>query len=300
MVTRVDRSHFAGIIPPLVTPFTADGDIEEKAFRSEIEYMSQFPLRGIAVGGSTGEGASLSPDETASLVRLAREDVSDDRIVIAGVITTSTRDAVDRGRRAAEAGADALLVTPPIYNTASADALVDFYAEIWESVRLPIVLYNVVRSTPLTPAITARLTEVPGVMATKESSAGTLETLDQIVRDLGDKIAVTWAQDELMVPGYLLGAVGSISAINAVLPGHSCRALAAVRAGNLGEAMHLHRQMADVGYSFVGADKPALVKAAISAQGRQAGVARRPFLPPSPDVEAAIERAVRRAGVAAS
>lgn len=88
-----------------------------------------------------------------------------------------------------------------------------------------------------------------------------------------------------MVPGYVLGAVGSISAINAVMPGQSVQAFEAVQRGDLRTAALLHRQLTSVARLFVGPNKPARVKAAINVQGRSGGYARRPFVPVSPEVE---------------
>jgi 4-hydroxy-tetrahydrodipicolinate synthase len=285
MSKMLTKNDVFGIIPPLVTPFTKDGAIDQASFISELHYAAEFEIHGVAVGGSTGEGQSLSPEECAGLVRIARAELSDELPVIAGIITTNTRDAVRRAILAGSAGASAVMVTPPIYGSCSQDGLFGFYSEICEGGGLPVVLYNVVSGSPLTPQVTTHLAEIPGVIATKESSAGSLETLDLLLRDLSDRLAVTWAQDELMVPGYALGAVGSISAINAVLPYHSVRAFDAVRAGDLQSAVRLHRQLTAVARLFVGPNKPALVKAAINLQGRSAGFARRPFIPPSPEVE---------------
>lgn len=294
VTSHLSKDDVVGIIPPVVTPFTEQGEIDPKAFVSELHYTAQFAIHGVAVGGSTGEGQSLSPEEVAGLVTIARAQLIAELPVIAGVITTNTRDAVLRARLAGEAGASAVMVTPPIYGSCSEEGLLGFYSEIWKGAGLPIVLYNVVSGSPLTPRLTARLAEIPGVIATKESSAGTLETLDVLLRDLSGRIAVTWAQDELMVPGYTLGAVGSISAINAVLPDHSVRAFEAVRVGDLHTAVQLHRQLTAVARLFVGPNKPALVKAAINAQGRSGGLARRPFVPPSQEVDRRLQECLQQ------
>ena len=105
---------YEGIIPPIVTPFTASGEIDEEKIRREMEICLDAGADGISVGGSTGEGPTLRDEELTQLIKIAREYVKEgsDKTVVCGIMRTCTRDAVRAGKTAKEAGADAIMVTP--------------------------------------------------------------------------------------------------------------------------------------------------------------------------------------------
>ena len=165
--------------------------------------------------------------------------------------------------------------------------------------QIPVILYNVIVGNPLTPTVTARLCDIPGIIGIKESTAGNLDTLDLLLRNVSDRISVMWGLDELMVPACAFGAAGSrIAALNAVLPDHSVRALEAVHAGDLGTAVQLQHEMTGVVRAFVGPNKMAQVKAAINLQGRSGGYARRPYVPVGPEIERRLRESLEAAGCA--
>ncbi|MGH9022958.1 MAG: dihydrodipicolinate synthase family protein, partial [Acidimicrobiia bacterium] len=119
--------------------------------------------------------------------------------------------------------------------------------------------------------------DIPGVIGVKEGGGGTLDTLGQLIETVGDRIAVTWSQDFLLFPGFALGAVGSLGAMDSVLPGHTVDTFRAVEQGDLETARKIHHGVARVARAAYGASFPAGVKAAINLQGRKAGQPRRPY-----------------------
>ena len=139
---------YEGIIPPIVTPFTASGEIDEEKIRREMEICLDAGADGISVGGSTGEGPTLRDEELTQLIKIAREYVKEgsDKTVVCGIMRTCTRDAVRAGKTAKEAGADAIMVTPTAYNVLvpNAEGMFDFYNTISEEVQLPTIIYNVI------------------------------------------------------------------------------------------------------------------------------------------------------------
>jgi 4-hydroxy-tetrahydrodipicolinate synthase len=173
----ITKTDVRGIMPPLYTPFTEEGDLDPAAFRREVQMMRELPITGVVVGGSTGEGHALSIDELAELCRIAIDEVGGSMPVIARIITTTTRDAIARGRAARDAGVGGTMVTPPIYQNPDAAAMIDYYSQIRAQVGLPVIIYNVLPHAPVTPEVTRRLADQEVVIATKESAGGSLHCL---------------------------------------------------------------------------------------------------------------------------
>jgi 4-hydroxy-tetrahydrodipicolinate synthase len=225
------------------------------------------------------------------------EEAGDQVPVIAGVLCTSTRDAVGRAKRAAAAGAAAVLATPAYYFAPSDEGIFSHYLAIWEEAGLPLLVYNALPHVPIRPPLMERIADIPGVIGVKEGLGGNLDTLGQLIESVGDRIAVTWSQDNLLFPGFALGAVGSLGAMDAVLPGHSVETFRAVQQGDLETARKIHRGVARVARAAYSASFPAGVKAAINLQGRRVGQPRRPYRTITRNEEQRIADALAAAGV---
>jgi 4-hydroxy-tetrahydrodipicolinate synthase len=172
------------------------------------------------------------------------------------------------------------MVTPPVYQICSDDGMYDFYATIHKESGLPIVVYNVLTFAPVTPALMRRMaanTKETGLIATKESIGGSLETLTELLDTIGDKISVTWAHDWLLYPGLAIGATGSISGAAALLPRHCLAMWNAIQSGDIARAQELHFAVTDVCSQISRYNWPAGVKACINLQGRKVGPCRAPF-----------------------
>jgi 4-hydroxy-tetrahydrodipicolinate synthase len=297
MHTVLTSKDVRGIISPLVTPFDEREDVDLPAFRQEAQYVLQFGVSGLLVGAATGEGYSLTPDESAAVYEAAVEEAGGRVPVIAGILCTSTRDAVGRAKRAAAAGAAAVLATPVYYFPPSDDGIYSHYLALWEETGLPVVVYNSLPHTPIRPPLMERLADIPGVIAVKEGMGGDLDTLAQLIEAVGDRIAVTWSQDFLLFPGFALGAVGSLGAMDSVLPGHSVETFRAVEQGDLETARKIHHGVAGVARAAYAASFPAGIKAAINLQGRRAGQPRRPYRTITSKEQQRIADALAAAGV---
>ncbi len=294
---RLTKDDIRGCFPPVVTPFSEDEGIDFEAFRRELRYHLDQGVSGFLVAGATGEGYALTPDEVASLYRAAVEEVAGRVPILGGIIATSTRDAVKRAQHAREAGCDGVLATPVIYFSPGNDGMIDYYAAIWNEVGLPIVAYNSIPRSPLTPALVERLVEIPGIIAVKQGAGGTLDELGEMIDAVGDRIAITWSQDYMLFAGYAMGAVGTLGGMDATLPGHVIRLREAVERGDLATARQLHHTISAVARAVGATDFPAGIKAAINMQGRPVGRARRPYLPVVAEQESRIRRALWAAGV---
>jgi 4-hydroxy-tetrahydrodipicolinate synthase len=281
-----------GIIPPTTTPFDADGAIDEGAVRAQVRWLLEAGVHGLAVGGSTGEGQTLDQDEVRRLVGLVAEEAAGAVPVIAGIIVDSTRDAVRRGEAVSGLGVAALQVTPVHYLfRPDDDAMLGHFRAIDEATGLPIVIYNVVPWSYLSPALLCRIMrEVPGVIGVKQS-AGDLKLLADLMIAAPAGSRIFSAVDALLYPSFALGAHGSIAAILSAAPRACVELWDAVQRGDHGSAHDLHRRLLPLWNAMVGDNLPACTKHAQILQGCPGGHPRAPM----PAASAAQQRAIRAA-----
>lgn len=287
-----------GVVPPLVTPFDAAGEMDEVALRSEVRFLLAAGVHGLSLGGSTGEGALLSDDELERGIQILSEEAGGRCPLICGIIRNSTRDAVRAAIRVKEAGADALMVTPTFYHGTDARGNFSFYQDLSDAVDLPIIIYNVIAQNPITPEMMLDLLRIRNVSGIKQSVGG-MHGFNAMVSACGDCTKVYGAQDDMLVFDYLLGATGSISAILTVFPELCVQQWDAVQAGRLDEALEIHFRLLPV-WQLVGCSGmafPGRVKKLLELLGRKGGYPRKPILEPEPDVTAQLRQALEQAGL---
>lgn len=288
---------FAGILPPMVTPFTPDEEVDEAALREEVQVLLAAGVHGLAVGGSTGEGHTLTIEESCRIARTVHDEAGDRVPVIAGIIQDSTRAVIRYGQALREVGVDALQITPVHYLFAPTEAgTVAYYERIGREVGLPIVVYNVVPWNTISPETLLRLAEIEQVVGVKQSGGDMHKLAELLVHGRG-RLRIFTAVDDLLFPSFLLGVDGAIAAILTVLPDLAVRLWDACQTGQYDVARALHERMVPVWRALNHADMSARTKAAIGLRGRRVGQARHPLLPVTPDVEAEIAAALKQAGV---
>ena len=286
-----DRIH--GIIPPTTTPFDADGEIDYAAARAQVRFMIEQGAHGIAVGGSTGEGHTLDAEEFRRLLAETTEEAAGRIPVIAGIITDSTRDAVRRGKAVADLPVAALQVTPVHYLfRPTDDAMLQHFRTLAEETEKPVIIYNVVPWSYLSPALLCRImAEVPGVVGVKQS-AGDLKLVADLMLMKRPQDLVLSAVDALLYPSFALGCEGSIAAILAAAPRACVELWDAVQAGDHARALDLHRRLLPLWNAMVGDNLPACTKFVQTLQGCPAGLPRAPMPPATAAQQAAIRRAL--------
>ena len=289
-----------GIVPPLTTPFDEREELDEATLRAEARYLiEEAHVHGLAVGGSTGEGHTLSTDELRRAVGAVAEEARGRAPVIAGIIVDSTRQAVERARAVADLDVAALQVTPVHYLFRPSDEMmVRHFATIVDRVGLPVIIYNVVPWTYCAPSLLVRIMrEVPGVIGVKQS-AGDMKLMADLLLALDGRGLVMSAVDALLYPSFCLGAHGAIAAILAAAPELCVQLWETVQAGDHSEALALHNRLLVIWNAITGDNLPANVKTALALQGRPAGLPRSPMDPSSPQQRQAIQEALTRAGLA--
>lgn len=291
-----------GIVPPLTTPFTQDGDVRADLLAAEVKYLiEEAGVHGIAVGGSTGEGHTLSAEELRQVVGTA-VDAAQGRVpVIAGVIVDSTRQALERAAALADLPVAAYQVTPVHYLFRPDDnGLYHYFADIAQRVSAPVIIYNVVPWVYCSPDLLVRIiTGVDGVLGVKQS-AGDLKLMADLLLKLGGKGLVMSAVDALLYPSFVLGAKGATAAILAAVPELCVQLWNAVQVGDHAQALRVHQQLLIIWNAMTGENLPANVKTVLELQGREAGFPRAPMPGSTAHQQTALQTSLRQTGVLAS
>jgi 4-hydroxy-tetrahydrodipicolinate synthase len=304
-VAPTTRPVLRGAFTALVTPFTADGAVDEAAFRRLVRWQILAGIDGLVPCGTTGESPTLDTHERegliAATVEVTRERASRDRVrVVAGTGTNDTAATIRATRRAAELGADAALVVAPYYNRPDGRMLEAHFRAVADEGDLPIVVYNVPSRTGANVDADTflRLAEHPRVIAVKEAS-GNLDQIARICRDRPPDVAVLAGDDAWTLPILAMGGDGVVSVASNEIPGELVALCAAARAGDWEAARRVHERWLPLFQAnFRGAPNPVPAKAALVLMGLlETDMVRAPLLPIDPDGRAAMAVTLRGLGL---
>jgi 4-hydroxy-2-oxoglutarate aldolase len=274
--------QFHGVLGPVTTPFGANGDVDVAAFRKNLEAHIAAGLDGVVVNGSTGEAALLDESERDLLLETARTSVGQERLVIAGTGAESTRLTIDRARRAAAHGSDAVLVVAPHYygDKMSAAALKAHYECVADESPIPVLLYNIPKYMHfrLEPELVQQLAGHENILGMKDS-AGDLECLARYVQVQDDGFSVLTGHGGTWHQALALGVRGGILAVALFAPELTLAVRDATKAGKTSEAAELQNRLTPLALQIVGKLGVAGVKAALDVIGLRGGLTRLPLLP---------------------
>ncbi|MCX5970173.1 MAG: dihydrodipicolinate synthase family protein, partial [Coprothermobacterota bacterium] len=210
-----------GILPALVTPFLAGGDIDWEALAFNLHAYNQISLAGYVVLGTSGEFPFLNDGERAQLIECVRSQAAPGKIVVAGVGAESTAETIRRGREAASLGVDAALVLPPHYfkGSMSEVALERHFRTVADALTIPLLIYNMPANTGLnlSAALVKRLADHPRIIGLKDSG-GNLTQLEEVIEGVPDCFSVFTGAGSLLFPALAMGANGAILAVANVFP----------------------------------------------------------------------------------
>jgi 4-hydroxy-2-oxoglutarate aldolase len=284
-----------GIILPVPTPFT-DGRVDLDRFRDNVERWmawegSAVPggpdllrLTGILVAGSNGEAPLLEQDEVDALTEQARRVVPADRLLLVGTTRESTPGAVAAAQRAAERGADAVLVGAPAYfrGQLTPEAMVGHFEAVAAAIPIPLVLYSVPKFTgfEIPTGVVKRLASHPMVAGLKDSGSDTARIIDIMAGDHpveGDGFRVMAGNANVFYPALACGAAGGILAVACVVPGLACALMAAWAANDQDAARRIQKRITPLARAVTAQHGIAGLKAALDSIGLYGGPPRAPL-----------------------
>jgi 4-hydroxy-tetrahydrodipicolinate synthase len=300
-----DPHSLRGALTALVTPFAADGRVDEAAFARLVAWQVLAGIDGIVPVGTTGEAPTLSADERDRLIEIALTVVAErspeTRIpVVAGTGTNDTRASIQATRRAAALGADAALVVAPYYNRPDQRMLDAHFRAIADEGDLPIVVYNVPSRTGSNVEADTflRLAEHPRIVAVKEAS-GNLEQIAVLCRDRPRDVAVLSGDDVATLAVLAMGGDGVVSVASNQIPREMVALCAAVRGLEWAAARSIHeRWLPLLQANFQGGPNPVPAKAALVAMGLlERDDVRAPLLPLADDARSRLIGLLRALGL---
>ncbi|HTX71615.1 MAG TPA: 4-hydroxy-tetrahydrodipicolinate synthase [Rectinemataceae bacterium] len=275
--------QIAGLGVAVATPFISSvggtPELDLPGFRRLVRHIRDGAADFLVALGSTGEAATLTPEERDAVIRAAREECGS-MLLVVGTGTNATASSVDFSLRAAALGADAFLVVVPYYNKPQPSGIEAHFRAVADAApELPIVAYNVPGRTGinLTPRDLARLWTIPQVVAVKESS-GNLAQIGEIARTLPEGKTLLSGDDALALPAIAVGARGLVSVVGNVLPAETKALIDAAMAGRMDEARRLHYRLLPLMDALFLETNPAPLKAALELAGIASGAVRLPLV----------------------
>lgn len=299
MAASTIRLH--GTITALVTPFDDGGAIDVRALTRLVEWQVSCGVDGLAPCGTTGEGATLDAREHAQVIETVARAAGGRVPVVAGCGTNDTRRTIEAARRAADAGAGALLVVSPYYNKPNRSGMLAHYEAVARATELPLVVYNVPGRTGqnLGAPLMLELARIPGVIAVKEA-AGSVEQVAELLAARPAGLAVLSGDDPLVLPSMALGADGVISVVSNEAPAEMAALTRAMAAGDLERARELHFRLLPLMRVNFLESNPVPVKTALAMLGRCGGRLRAPLGPPEEPTRVRVGEALAAAGLLAT
>lgn len=289
-----------GVIPALVTPFAADGAIDEAATRRNIELMLDAGCHGVLIGGCTAEFWALTMQERVDVVRIAADALKGRGTLIAGTGAIRTEDAIALTQAAKDAGADGALVLPPYFVQPSHDDIVAHFQAISDAVAIPLMLYNIPQCTTnaITPELASRLADVPNVVAIKESS-GNWGNFQRTLLAVQERLRVFCGPSSAFgVPATAMGAVGHIDCFPNVCAAPMVRMWQEAEAGRMEAARTTQEFCVKLTDLFVseGRNLYCATKSAMNMLGLPGGYPRLPLRPLPAASEASLRRGMAALG----
>jgi len=288
---------FSGSIVAIVTPFS-NGKFDEKAMADLIEFHIANGTHGIVPCGTTGESATLTPEEHERVVAITVEVVNKRIPVIAGTGSNSTDEAITFTKHAKAVGADGALLITPYYNKPTQEGLFRHFEAVAKAVDLPQILYNIPGRTSINmlPATTARLSQIPSIVGIKEGS-GSLQQVSEIIHLSKQDFLVLSGDDPLTLPMMALGGKGVITVTANVAPADMAHMVSAALKKDYEQARKIHYKLTPLFSALFLETNPIPVKAALAMMGKMSEEVRLPLTLLADEYRPKLREALQQAGV---
>lgn len=270
---------FNGAGVAIVTPFHEDGSINYDAFEELIEFQIQNGTDAIIVCGTTGESSTLTHEEHLDVIRFCAKKVNGRIPVIAGTGSNCTQTAIYLSTEAEKFGVDGLLLVTPYYNKATQNGLFEHFKAVADSVKLPIILYNVPSRTGcnILPQTAVRLcSEVENIVGIKEAS-GNISQIAKLASLAQGQVDIYSGNDDQIVPILSLGGKGVISVMSNVAPRQTHEICAKFFAGDIAGSCAEQLRTIELYDALFCEVNPIPVKTALNMMGKNAGPNRMPL-----------------------
>lgn len=295
----IDRTRYRGSMTALVTPFNGAGAFDEKAFRDLVDWQIDSGTTCVVPTGTTGESATLSHAEHRIVIEVCIDQTKGRVPVMAGAGSNNTIEAVALAQHGEQAGADSLLVVSPYYNKPNQRGLYEHYAAIARSVSIPIFVYNipgrsVIDVTPETMGRLAR--DFDNIIGVKDAVGDMARVSEQRITCGKDFVQLS-AEDATSLGYNAHGGVGAISVTANVAPKLCAEFQNSMLAGDYAKALEYQDRLMPLHTALFLEPGVAGAKYALSKLGRIENVLRSPIMPVEAATAAAIDDAMRHAGL---
>ncbi len=260
---------FQGTITAIITPFTEDGKLDERALRKLVVFQIENQIDGIVPCGTTGEGSTLEGDEHEKVIEIVIEGAKDKVPVIASTGSNFTREAIEMTKWAAKAGADASLQICPYYTKPTQEGLYKHFSAIADAVDIPIIIYNIPGRTAVnleTSTLVRLVKEYPNIVGVKEAS-GNIAQMMEVITNLPQNFTVLSGDDNLTFPLMALGGKGVISVASNLIPQEMHKLTEHGLNGRLEKAKKMHYRLLPLFQAIFIETNPIPIKAAMAMKG---------------------------------
>ena len=292
------KTIFQGMATAMVTPMDAQGAIDYEAMGRFIDWQIDSGINALVVMGTTGENATIEPEDQTRVIRFAVERTAGRIPVIAGTGTNNPEHVLRNTREACRVGADAVLVVTPYYNKATQNGLIKHFYTVADASTVPVIVYNVPGRTGVNiqPKTLAALAEHPNIVGIKEAS-GNMAQMVEMAALCGDKVDIYSGEDALTVPMMAMGAKGTISVLSNVVPAQSVAMTDACLAGDYRTAAAWQCRLLPLVNALFSEVNPIPAKAATAALGFGEDVLRLPLTPMEEGTRAKLFEEMRKLGL---
>jgi len=298
-VIALELSFLRGSYPPLVTPFRA-GEVDLDAYASLVEHQIAGGSHGITVNGTTAEPSTLTLEERDRLVRVAVE-VTNARVpVVAATGSQSHAETVWLTERAADAGADAVLIVTPYYVKPPQRGLVEYYRDLGARTELPLLVYHIPGRTvvDVPPETLEAIADAAPTFVGLKHAVNDLGYVTDVRRRLGDDLRIFVGLEELSLPMLAVGATGMMNAVGNVAPAEIAALYEAVACGDLDGARKRHDALFELNRAVFWDTNPTPIKYLMHRLGLlPTNEHRLPMMPATPELEAQLDALIERTGL---
>ncbi len=289
------KTIFKGAGVALVTPMNNDGSVNYETLENLIEFQIKNGTDAIISCGTTGESATLSPEERKKVIKFTIEKAGGRIPVIAGTGSNNTEAALKSSLEAEQLGADGLLIVTPYYNKTSQEGLIKHYTYIADKVKTPIILYNVPSRTGVNikPETYFELSKHNNICAAKEAS-GDISQVAKIKALCGNNLDLYSGNDDQIVPLLSLGGIGVISVFSNICPQECHNLVKEYLEGNTAKSTEIQIKYLELMNAMFCDVNPIPVKEALNLMGYNCGKCRMPLASLSETNQKNIERLLKK------